>query len=68
LLNEIANYRYKNSAIDNDERVPDGNDDLLDPLLYGCRYILEDVLNIYPQILKLGKTQEILYNEIKKIA
>lgn len=64
-LNEINSYRYKENAPD-DERVPDGNDDLMDAALYGKRYILEEVYPLHPELLIFNTTLEQLYNQINQ--
>lgn len=66
LKNEMNHYRYTVTASD-DERVPDGQDDLLDAMLYGLRYALEDVYEHTPRALKFDETRKQIYENIKHL-
>ena len=65
LLNEIGKFRYKKNSIENSEIVPDGDDDLLDPLLYGSRYILEEVLHVQQSSLYFGPYHNLVWEKLK---
>lgn len=66
-LNEIDNYFYQESMTD-EEKIPDGDDDLLDAALYGMRHVLEDVYDIHPWTLAFDNIREQIYERIKNIA
>lgn len=65
-INEINKYRYNVTATD-DEKVPDGEDDLLDASLYAMRYILEDIFESQPCALAFDLTRQQIYEQIKHI-
>ncbi len=66
-INEINKYRYNVTATD-DEKVPDGEDDLLDAALYGMRYVLEDIFESQPRALRFDPTRQQIYEQIKHLA
>lgn len=67
MINEINKYRYDVTKTD-DEKVPDGEDDLLDAMLYGLRYVLEDIFESQPRALTFDLTRKQIYEQIKHLA
>lgn len=65
-LTEIKKYRYESSAT-RDEKVPVGNDYLLDAALNGMRHILEDVLDRKPYLREFDVVRKQMYERIKDI-
>lgn len=65
-LKEIGQYRYDVSKTD-DEKVPDGNDNLLDAALYGMRYILEDTFANQRSAMTFDLLRQQIFDQIKHI-
>lgn len=65
-LREIGQYRYDTTKTD-DEKVPDGEDDLLDAALYGMRYIVEDIFDKNRGAVVFDVARQQIYERIKNI-
>ena len=65
-LSEIKKYRYESSP-SKDEKIPVGNDYLLDAALNGMRHILEDVLEKKPHLRDFDTVRKQVYEQIKDI-